>query len=478
MSERILMQDRDIFERVGPWLTTLGFILALIFAAITTFQRLAIIQEDYNDDPVAIPVQRFPDDPNNAEATPELVDAAAILQRAEDTQDSVDLLLSFLEGASVILVVGLGAAAFFGFRQSNQLRQELEEELARVRAENMQVRKDFDGRRHDLEDLIDENRRFREQLEEYRPYFQQMSEIGQIRLELTEARSDLGKTINNVGKLIQADQEFRLRNYRVAYRFITEVLEDEPNNPLALYLAGWVEMQHIAGKTQDGVNHLERLLQLDSNWPSAIAAYGVALRRLSMEADGEGYDASMMTLAHSYLLKALSMDDDLVDFNTESFWGPLGGLMRDMGKIDDAIDYYRRALRVTPGSSYPQGNLASLLLFKAREDTTYEQEALNAFEHTIELATAELATKPNDHFLLMDLSMAHAVLGYVDPRNLQRAEAHLNQTLAMLPSDQHLSVSYRGWEKLIEYLPRRREWGTVREFITNAMARVSEVAPQ
>lgn len=461
----------------------LAFGLTLFFVMITTFQRLLLIQQDVDRDALSIPVQRVPGSDNQAESSAEIVDAAEVLERAEDTVDSVSLLLSFLEGASVLLAVGLGAASIYGIRQSNQLRAELEEEArdirADVREELSRIREDMRERRVEEEDSRREIGEFRSifnEINRLMPKLTQISQMEDMSGELDKARHSLENTIRNIAKLLQADQEFRVRNFDEAYTFIQQVLDQEPDNPLALYLAGWVETHNIKGAAELGLQHLAQLIEQERGWPTAIAAYGVALRRKAMRMNnGQRFDKGLMEQAHGHLRVALGMSPLLVDFNQESFWGPLGGLLRDMDKIDDAIEAYQQALRVTPGSSYPQGNLASLLLRKAQGDESFENDALQAHRDTIKLAHGELAVKPNDYFLLMDLAMSHSILGRVDARNLEEARHNLDAALQMGPSEEHLKVSLRGWENLARFLPRRPQWRAVGNFIEEAIQTMDRV---
>lgn len=466
----------DVIEGALLVIALLMVIGAGFFAGYTTIQRLAIIDRDIDNDAVAIPIERVPGEADTAVATDEVVDAAAILERAEDSVNSVDLLLSFLEGASVLIAVALGAAAFYGIRQSNQLRTELIDEYNllrdQIRREQLAERKKVEERLEELQHQREEMERFRDLVINYEPQFRTLDSMIELRTELHNKSNDLRQTIDNVSKLLQADQEFRVRNHREAHRFITDVLQHDPDNPLALYMAGWVETHYIGGEEDRGLVRLQQLLELDPHWPSANAAYGVALRRKAMRATP--IDRDMLEEAQGYIRIALGRNRRLVDYNQESFWGPLGGLLRDMGDIDGAIEAYRSALRVTPGSSYPQGNLATLLLQKAQQDNNREQEALEAFRHTIELANGELASRPNDYFLLMDLAQAYSVLGRVNRVNFGYAEENLQRALNLVDSVDLLTVSKRGWYNLEEFAPRRMEWNEFRQAGVAAIEAIDE----
>ena len=79
--------------------------------------------------------------------------------------------------------------------------------------------------------------------------------------------------------LLQANQELQLNNYREAYEAINRVLKVAPDNPMALYFAGWLELQYISGQIDEGVKKLQRVRDIAPHWAAAIAAHGVVLRR-------------------------------------------------------------------------------------------------------------------------------------------------------------------------------------------------------
>lgn len=393
----------------------------------------------------------------NADGTVDAATAEQVLQRADAAVSSVELVLSFLEGASVLAALAIATATIYGFRQTNQVREELQKQVRDIQDREATVKAEL------------------AKINQIRP---DLDELATIKEQFNDSTSDLKNTIGRVGKLLQADQEFRLGNHKIAYRFINEVLAEEDENPLALYLAGWIETQFIDGQQDNGIQHLEKLLKIEQRWPSATAAYAVALRRKAMrERDKQAPpDTDLMNTARGYFYQALGSDNDLVDFNKESYWGPLGGLLRDVGEIDAAIFAYEQALRITPGSSYPAGNLASLKLLKARDNRSLEEEALHAFQLTVTLAQAELAQKPNDYFLLMDMAMSYAILGMRDHHMYAESERNLQAVIDMRPGNEHLEVSMRGWLNLLEYMPRRPEWFDTRKYVQSCLDRITAMA--
>jgi tetratricopeptide (TPR) repeat protein len=411
-------------------------ILILLFALATSFLRLRIADEGISGDETGSDTQ-----------------AELALERSEEAIESVNLLLSFLEGASVLLALALGAAAIYGYRQTNQVREEVSGELQKAQ----EARAVIESRRTQLERL------------------------GDLENHLNATEESLRDTINDVSRLLQADQEFRRSNHEDAYRFVNMVLEHDEDNPQALYIAGWLETHHILGKQEEGIDHLKRLLEIEVDWPSAMAAYGVALRRKAIrlrdqKGDQQGFN-NLMNKAVGQLHLALGQSPQLVDFNQESFWGPVGGIMRDLGRIDEGIEAYKKALKITPGSSYPQGNLATLLLQKAQQTGTEEavQEALRAYRETLRFAEVELSINPNDYFLIMDMAMSKTILAFDNPGYFEDARRNLEQALEMSVTLGALSTSRRGWNYLRDYLPDDPKWKPVEEAIERAINKIDEV---
>ncbi len=384
--------------------------------------------------------------------------AALVLERAEDAVGSVELVLSFLEGASIIIGLGFGALTIYGLRNTQETREQLKAEVERVE----DIRKQLDSQLAELQG--------------YRPY---LENLATLRNELQQSQISMRRTIDNVATVLQADQEFRLKNYDSAYDFANKVLADDPDNRQALYIAGWLEVQHVRDRLEEGIRHLEHLVHLDSSWPVAKAAYGIGLRRKARGTSESAEREKLFLHAEGVLKEALSQSPRLMDFEGESFWGPVGGILREIGQYDGAIAAYEKALEVTPSSSYPWGNLATLYLRRAKETGSRQaqEKALNAFENTVRTAHGELVTQPDNYYLLMDIAQAATILGQRDAVHFKEAESSLQAALSAEVSLNAMETSRRGWQDMLDHCPD--EWESVRkalqkalEIIDGAIARV------
>lgn len=515
-------------DKVTFWAIAAAFGILLVFIIITGGLNIWLMVQD-----------------NQAEDTP---DAEAVLERANDAVDSASLVLSFLEGASVIVAVALGAAAFYGFRETQQLRQELTDKLKdiddrstksdqRLEQDSKANEQRLTSRQLEIEQrLTTKHSEIDQRLAVFDRRFEQASQkieqglaskhseidlrvtdfdtrLGQATQDISDKRNEVDKalsqvngqmpvilaftsqisdliskneklenvldeavhglkaTIDNVAFLLQADQEFRNRNFKEAHGFLTKVLASDPDNLLALYIIGWIEVHHIDDGLNIGLEHLKLAVkhsqQLPFVWYSAEAAYGVGLRRKAMllrKSDPRVFE-DLMLEAEGSLKKALGHNTRLVDFNRESFWGPLGGLQRDTRRYDEAVKSYEKALETTPGSSYVQGNLAALYLRQVKYNGLDEKKALDAFENTLHGAEMRAATTPNDFFLLMDIAMSSTVLlrRDADPKKVDDAQQIFERALHMrLPIAQR-EVNCRGWCFLLENCPETEPWAIVRQ---------------
>lgn len=421
----------------------------LVLIALMIGNAATRLWDWYDDDPA-------PTVAEGATADDVLERAEEVLDAAESANNSASQVLSFLEAAGFLIALALGAAALFGFRS----QQETREEFQRINAEVHQKAEQIQGVRHHLDQLP----QYKRDLDEMRGYLDELQALpGQIDQVKGLQQSFLD--------LMQAMSELRLRNFRQAYLAVQRVLAQDPDNPQALYFAGWLEMQYVpGGKIEQARAYLEHALDQFPDWPAATAALGVALRRQAMHVTGEDQRKTLLAQAEGLLMAALENNPTLLDLNMESLWGPVGGLCRDQGRFEDAIDAYQRAIEVTPGSAYPRGNLASLLLRVAGDDAAKRDEALRAFERTREIAQIERATAPNDYFILVDLAMSTIMAGQRDPsdaaqfeeafQQLRDAVARGSATLEML------HVSLRGMTYLHDYCPD--DWDVVKGHLKTA----------
>ncbi|WP_119067864.1 hypothetical protein [Aggregatilinea lenta] len=418
-----------------------GAALLIVGLAIATmFVRVYLLLD--NEPDVAPPPTTVTEEPGDATADAQAAlqaaeqaraDANDALERANEATSTLELLLSFLEGAAVLAGLALGATAYFGFRNLSQTNDELRDKLAELEKHQQTL--------DDLDKALSEQR---------------------------SMRADLQAITTG---LAQAHQELSLSNYSEAYAAARRVLARDEDNPQALYVAGWLELQFVPNSLDAGLEHLRAALRLQPDWPAAEAALGVGLRRKARKASGNER-RDLFNQSDGCLRRSLGLSHDLLDLNRESFWGPVGGNARDTGNIEAAIAAYKDALKVTPGSSYPWGNLAALYMQRSKADPALLPEALQAFRQTLSAAHMELAFNPHDYFNMMDIAMAGTMLGRDDPAQFGAAAEMLGTALALEDvTDEMKCVSLQsGWQRLHKYCPD--EWIEVKAHLQAAIKRV------
>lgn len=401
--------------------------------------------------------------------------AESVLDRANESAEMAGTILSFLEGASVLVALALGAAAIFGFQNSRELRKDIQEESDKI---GVELRKFDDlwrqNSRELREDIQKQSDKITALLEQIRPVEKSLLNLDENLAAYEKAQKSIQ---DNIVDLLQASQELSLKNYPEAHRYALEVLKRSPDNILALYIAGWLETQYIPGQLELACQRLNRAIELDKDSLSVKAAYGVALRRKALASPDKNIKNSFFHQSLGFLEQALGVNKKLIDLNRESFWGPMGGNYRDLDQIDSAINAYEEARKVTPGSSYPIGNLGALYLLNAKRtgDEGSKQKALERFRLTADTSQRELGFSSNDYFVLMDLAMSYTMLGVEDEKNYGKARQHLEQALSnnIEAAPGMLQVSLGGWQRLLEACPN--DWEQVKRTIEAAIQDVEKV---
>ena len=262
-------------------------------------------------------------------------------------------------------------------------------------------------------------------------------------------------TLEDVTAVAMAFQEYGLKNYRQAYALARPVLDRNPENAHVSYLVGLLGL--VYGNLDESLQLL-RVAHLGQPESASVeGAYGVALRRAARAAARDGnpdYGLDLLELARQRMTHALAAEPGLLDHNAEPFWGTLGGVLRDLGCIEDALQAYESGLDIKPLSSYLLGNRASLRLQLHRENPARWDTLLDAFDEMRRVSQAELATAPDEYFPAMDLAMAYVMLGRRDAADFAHAHESLEHAMDLRDAtSEQLGVSLAGWESLLQACP-------------------------
>jgi len=214
---------------------------------------------------------------------------------------------------------------------------------------------------------------------------------------------------------VLAEQQVRAHNHASALNILHDAFKLEPDNYAINYLLGY--LYSLRREYDRAIQHLEDSLAREDGFAPAIAALGLALRRKGVSLTAEAERAqrnAYWSQAEMRLLNALRLDSHLTDAEGESYYGSLGGLYRRQGRYADAIDAYRRAEQITPASSYPLINLASLYWHQGETG-----KARAYFERVHDAARLKLDTNPLDNWARADFAQALAALGQRDEAQRQ-----------------------------------------------------------
>mgnify|MGYP000504077994 CR=1 FL=1 len=200
-----------------------------------------------------------------------------------------------------------------------------------------------------------------------------------------------------------------------------QALDLDDHNPVTHLRIGYVYTQ--AGKLDEARYHLNRAMEIEPNFPNAMAALGFVHRRIG-EKMPNGLDKdALLNEGEGHMIQALKISPMLVDDDGESWWGALGGLYRRRGQVDQAISAYERAAEITPHSSYPFSNLA--LLYMEKDD---REKMLATFKRVERLAFGETQAEVDNYWAYADLLASQLALGKSD-----EAEHSLRSVIDIAP---------------------------------------------
>lgn len=248
------------------------------------------------------------------------------------------------------------------------------------------------------------------------------------------AKTDAENSFRVLSLLLLAEQQVRARNRTTAIVTLQEAYAIDPNNQTTNYLLGYL---YVGRKDFDlAVNHLKQALAASPDFAPALAAMGLAQRRMG-DSKPEGMERNnFWAQAEANLTKALTSDNGLIDADNESYFGTLGGLYRRQKRYEDALKSYENAVKITPNNSYPVNNLA--MLYKK---LGYELQAQETFKRAVEIARAVIDDHPGDTWARLDLAQALLVSG-----DQKRALDEYKNAIHRINESSHLEIALGGLE--------------------------------
>lgn len=243
-----------------------------------------------------------------------------------------------------------------------------------------------------------------------------------------------------------ASRQVDMGNWKAALEIYLSAAELNPEDRVVNYFIGDLYLR--LGKAREGISYLERARQ-GSKFSSAEASYAYALRLLADEDRIRDSQRARYQDVEKILKNVYKDDPYLLDISGESVFGTLASLYRRIGDIEQAIEWYEHAHRVTPKDTYPLNNLA-ILYYRHRP-----QERAKALEYFQEARTKGLRTLHQDvqnYWVLFDLITAEIALEEAD--YLQRIQDYLKRIQDLKPSKIDIRKLFDGLEELKQSKPQ------------------------
>jgi tetratricopeptide (TPR) repeat protein len=330
------------------------------------------------------------------------------LQRAEDAVSAASLVLSFLEGFSVLAGIILLAAGILGFNSVQELRQDTQDQMQAVIKRLEQAETQLIERVELAErQLLDREQQLAAMQDRLAATLEQSQQ--RIDQQIAAASQAASLAFEALSHHIMAQRLARENNIDAAIIACRESHALNPNSIPNNYLLGTLLIRK--NELDEAIELLTaafELAQLDSSVSGvpAQAALGLAIRKKGDQAEDPMERNRLYNKAEQHLLEATQHDPQLLNEQKESYFGVLGSLYRRQGREQDSITAYKHALEITPRRSYPEINLAMLYL---KQGDTLRSEAHR--QRAEANAQRRLEDTPEDYWARYDLSLAKMLKG-------------------------------------------------------------------
>ena len=222
-----------------------------------------------------------------------------------------------------------------------------------------------------------------------------------------------------------------------------QVLQSEPNQPVALHLLGVIA--HQEGKNEVAVELIGQALAINPDLAAAHSNLGLALHALGRleEAIASYHKAQAInpdfSQAHYNLGLALhstrKFEEAVVSYHKAVAITPgdaqvltnLGHALHELGRLEDAVTSYRKALALNSEGAGVQTNLGQVLQKLGRWP-----EAIASYEAALAVNPAHAEARYN---------LGHALL---ELGRLEEAEANLQESLAHKPAFATIALNDKG----------------------------------
>ncbi|MBC8099777.1 MAG: hypothetical protein H7Y11_10070 [Armatimonadetes bacterium] len=360
--------------RMMPWGLILAITIAMIALVVAVYPRV------YQPTGIVSPI---------VHGDYQVTELAARVEIALRSTEGILSIIQFI--GAIVTVVGV-LAAVVGLRNYFDLQTKLGTQIAAI-----------DSKMGALDTL-------RQQTDD------ELVEIRALRIEVSNRIEELNLQVRAAGeytaKLAQAQaftqlaqQQLSMGNVENAQKTLLEALKLDERNFVVLYFLGDVCLR--LRKPDDGTAYLERAFALYQDFPQARLTYAYAQRILGDRATNANLQAQYYGEALK-VFSTLAQDKShytLLDASGESAFGAYASLLRQMGNIDAAIEWYGIAHEATPQNSYPLLNLAILSFLKQQPE-----DAKKHAKKCHKLAKRRVEANQWDYWACFDLTMSALIL--------------------------------------------------------------------
>ena len=388
-------------------------------------------------------------------------------ERSQDAVSSAELVLGFLEGASVLAGIILVSAGVLGLTSIQDLRSDTEaikqEVLERLEQVITELTERVEVAERELGSKV-------EHLTQLELEMEKTIEGSQRRIDsqIRSANRDARRAFEALSHHVMAQRLARDNNIDAAIKTCRDAHRLDPDNVPNNYLLGLLLIRR--DELDEAIEHLTEAYEearedSEHSITPAQAALGLALRLKGDKTEGDMERNQIYNQAESYLLEATSNDPHLLNEQNESYFGTLGSLYRRQGRTQDAISAYLRAAEATPRRSYPELNLAMLYL-EMGDETTSEEHRSKAET----LAQRRLDDTPEDYWARHDLALAALLKGdtefalqtFGEALELTPDVMTLGSVLARMYYLRRLKIDVKGLDEAIDMFTAARERSVTR----------------
>lgn len=224
---------------------------------------------------------------------------------------------------------------------------------------------------------------------------------------------------DGIAKIQKKDYHNALHTLEEAIQFAPQHQLDDIHYQIALAYKALDKFDKVK-------EHLNKVIRYNEEHAQAMAMLGDLYRREAVAVENDNPDEykHLLEKAKVQFDDALALQPHVLDDNNESVYALLGGILKRMEHIDEAITAYHEATKYR-GTSYPYNNLGLLYIQQKQAD-----KMRATFRLVHHLATNKIQQQDTiDAWAFNDLLVAQIVLREVD-----QAEDTLETILAIPPS--------------------------------------------